>query len=109
MHSESSKNLPRVAEFEWQVERNSGRGKNFQDPNGPFPTNLPLVLRQRENCILKDPKFLNNPGKTCSCQDVNVRDCINCVLIIAGSPEINPGSQNPSPNLPSEPNWQSQF
>jgi hypothetical protein len=31
--------------------------------------------------MLQVPKFLNNPGKTCSpkrsCQDVNVRDCIN--------------------------------
>ncbi len=91
----------------------AGRGRSFQDPNGPFPTNLPLVLRQRENCMLQVPKFLKNPGKTNSpkrsCQVANVRDCSNCVLVIAGSPEFNPGSQNSSPNLPSEPNWQSQF
>ncbi len=57
---------------------------------------MPLVLRQRENCMLQVPTFLNNPGKTyspkLSCQVVNVRGCINCVLIIAGSP----GSLNPS-------------
>ncbi len=55
---------------------------------------------ERENCMQQVPKFLNNPGKTCSpkrtCQVVNVRDCSNRVLVIAGSPEFNPGSRNQS-------------
>ncbi len=37
---------------------------------------------------------------TPSRQVVNVRDCINCVLIIVGSPEFHPDSRNPSQTWP---------
>ncbi len=112
MHSGSSKTLPRIQEFELQVEQNSGRSRSFQDPNGPFTTNSPVVLRQRENCMLQVPKILIIPVELAlqallpSCER---KSCNNCILVIAGSPKFNPGSRNQSPNLPSGTTKRSEF
>ncbi len=46
---------------------NSGRGRSFRDPNGPFRR-----------------------------QVVNARDFRNCVLVIAGGPELEPGTPHPT-------------
>ncbi len=81
----------------------------FKYPKGPFPTNLPHVQRKRENCILQVRKCLSNPGTTyCpkhSRQVVELQNCSNCVLVLAGNSEFNPCSENPIPSLPSKPAW----
>ncbi len=54
---EAPKKLPRMAatrtlKFEWQVERNSGRGRSFHDPNFPFPTYFAThSVSERELCL----------------------------------------------------------
>ncbi len=67
--------------------KNSGRDKSSQDPNGPFPTNLSQVLRQRVCYKSKNVSLIpvNTYSMKLSYQVVSIRDSINCVLIISKS------------------------
>ncbi len=62
-------------------------------PNGPVPTGLPPVLRQKVYCRSQNVSRSTTYPPKRSFQDMNVFDYSNTVLVISRSPQFSPSSR----------------